>query len=572
MEVVKIYKKKKLRVLLRFFSVLFLGLFLIFSVIHLYLGRTLRAVENQYIEETAILYVKNINRKIQSINQEFLMLANNLRNILPGIPQNISPRDGGYYDVLFMASDLVGSLKTRYPELKQSFLYWPASDLLAFSTGLSFASTDDFGITGQVKQRLRQQKDNLSTQVCWEILTSGEEAYILGWYRQKEIMLACLIDLNQLFAEINDMPKSYSVISFLRWNDGRVIAPQAYRKQAEQAIADGAEVYTYPLADLGTAYIQKVEDGEILKNVHFQLGLFNMEMVLLWLEVILVVRLCYRWLFHPFTKFVTGLENVETEERFDRLDENDILELETINRQFKTLSHRLKDMRIALYEQEITKKQTELELLQEQVRPHFFLNCLSLVHSLADRDSNWEITELLEDLSGYIRYLFGPTANLRKISEEINHVKLYIQLQHKRYGDAFSCTIDVDEDLLDYFIPKLMLQTLVENSIQHNAIYGRPVEVSLFLTKEVMDNETWLYCCVSDTGKGFSDAVMDAILHDREIYRDGRRHIGLSNLRERLKLIYGNDATFQLSNMADNYGAIVEVRIKLSRIKSPNEP
>lgn len=216
MEVVKIYKKKRLRVLLRFFSVLFLGLFLIFSVIHLYLGQTLRAVEDQYIEETAILYVKNINRKIQSINQEFLMLANNLRNILPGIPQNISPRDGGYYDVLFMASDLVGSLKTRYPELKQSFLYWPASDLLAFSTGLSFASTDDFGITGQVKQRLRQQKDSLSTQVCWEILTSGEEAYILGWYRQKEIMLACLIDLNQLFAEINDMPKSYSVISFLR--------------------------------------------------------------------------------------------------------------------------------------------------------------------------------------------------------------------------------------------------------------------------------------------------------------------------------------------------------------------
>ena len=90
---------------------------------------------------------------------------------------------------------------------------------------------DDFGITGQVKQRLRQQKDSLSTQVCWEILTSGEETYILGWYRQKEIMLACLIDLNQLFAEINDMPKSYSVISFLRWNDGRVIAPQAYRKQ-----------------------------------------------------------------------------------------------------------------------------------------------------------------------------------------------------------------------------------------------------------------------------------------------------------------------------------------------------
>lgn len=567
------YKKRKLRVLLRFFSILFVVLFLIFSVIHLYLGQTLRAVEDQYMEETAILYVKNINRKIQSINLEFLTLANNLRDILPGIPQNINPRDGGYYDMLFMASDLVGSLKTRYPELKQSFLYWPASDLLAFSTGLSFASTDDFGITGQVKQRLRLQKDSLSTYVRWEILTSGEETYMLGWYRQKEIMLACLIDLNQIFAEINDMPKSYSVISFLLWHDGRVIAPQAYREQAEQAIADGAKnVYTYPLSDFGTAYIQKVEDGKVLRNVHIQLGLLNMEMGLFWLEILVVIWLFYKRLFHPFTQFITGLEAAEKEEDFNKLSENNILELEDINRKFKILLHRLKDMRIALYEQEITKKQTELELLQEQVRPHFFLNCLSLVHSLADRDGSWEITELLEDLSGYIRYLFGPTANLKKISEEINHVKLYIQLQHKRYGDAFSCTIDIDKDLLDYFIPKLMLQTLVENSIQHNAIYEQqPVEVSLFMTKEIIENEIWLYCCVSDTGKGFSDSVMDAILHDREIFRDGRRHIGLSNLKERLKLIYGNDASFHLSNMADNYGAIVEVRIKLSRTKAPTE-
>lgn len=498
------YKKRKLRVLLRFFSILFVVLFLIFSVIHLYLGQTLRAVEDQYMEETAILYVKNINRKIQSINLEFLTLANNLRDILPGIPQNISPRDGGYYDMLFMASDLVGSLKTRYPELKQSFLYWPASDLLAFSTGLSFASTDDFGITGQVKQRLRLQKDSLSTYVRWEILTSGEETYMLGWYRQKEIMLACLIDLNQIFAEINDMPKSYSVISFLLWHDGRVIAPQAYREQAEQAIADGAKnVYTYPLSDFGTAYIQKVEDGKVLRNVHIQLGLLNMEMGLFWLEILVVIWLFYKRLFHPFTQFITGLEAAEKEEDFNKLSENNILELEDINRKFKILLHRLKDMRIALYEQEITKKQTELELLQEQVRPHFFLNCLSLVHSLADRDGSWEITELLEDLSGYIRYLFGPTANLKKISEEINHVKLYIQLQHKRYGDAFSCTIDIDKDLLDYFIPKLMLQTLVENSIQHNAIYEQqPVEVSLFMTKEIIENEIWLYCCVSDTGKG----------------------------------------------------------------------
>ena len=87
-------------------------------------------------------------------------------------------------------------------------------------------------------------------------------------------------------------------------------------------------------------------------------------------------------------------------------------------------------MRIALYEQEITKKQTELELLQEQVRPHFFLNCLSLVHSLADRDSNWEITELLEDLSGYIEICHGdpfvpslPMSDIKKAEMDENVTK-----------------------------------------------------------------------------------------------------------------------------------------------------
>ena len=87
------------------------------------------------------------------------------------------------------------------------------------------------------------------------------------------------------------------------------------------------------------------------------------------------------------------------------------------------------------------------------------------------------------------------------------------------------------------------------------------VEISLYITTEIYENGKYLYICVSDTGKGFSREIIEAIEKDLPIIYNGRKHVGLQNIRRRLQLLYGGRASMTIQNMDENYGAIVEIRI-----------
>ena len=106
-----------------------------------------------------------------------------------------------------------------------------------------------------------------------------------------------------------------------------------------------------------------------------------------------------------------------------------------------------------------------------------------------------------------------------------------------------------------------LLQTLVENSVVHGVSLDRKSEISLYLTNETYEDGEYLYICISDTGNGFSKEALDAIENDTPIIYHGRHHVGISNIKRRLALMYGERASITCSNMDENYGAVVEVRL-----------
>ena len=83
----------------------------------------------------------------------------------------------------------------------------------------------------------------------------------------------------------------------------------------------------------------------------------------------------------------------------------------------------------------------------------------------------------------------------------------------------------------------------------------------LYLTNETYEDGEYLYICISDTGNGFSKEALDAIENDTPIIYHGRHHVGISNIKRRLALMYGERASITCSNMDENYGAVVEVRL-----------
>ena len=165
-------------------------------------------------------------------------------------------------------------------------------------------------------------------------------------------------------------------------------------------------------------------------------------------------------------------------------------------------------------------------------------------------------------LSEYIRYNYRDAGKERDLFEELGHVKKYVELQKLRYGEeAFAFEVIEDLPEGEIRIPSLILQTLVENCVVHAVSLDRPVEISVYITSEEYEDGKYLYLCVSDTGNGFSKEILEAIEKDLPIIYNGRKHVGLQNIRRRLQLLYGERASMVLQNMDENYGAVVEIRI-----------
>ena len=229
---------------------------------------------------------------------------------------------------------------------------------------------------------------------------------------------------------------------------------------------------------------------------------------------------------------------------------------------FKELLRKIQGLKIAIYEKELAEQKAELEYTQEQIKPHFFLNCLSLIHGIADKNNEGEIVEITTVLSDYMRYIFQDSKKQRDVEEELEHIEAYIRIQKLRYGEeAFSFEATTDGDIGEWKVPSLLLQTLVENSVVHGVSLDRKSEISLYLANETYEDGEYLYICISDTGNGFSKEALDAIENDTPIIYHGRHHVGISNIKRRLALMYGERASITCSNMDENYGAVVEVRL-----------
>lgn len=326
--------------------------------------------------------------------------------------------------------------------------------------------------------------------------------------------------------------------------------------------ARNATVYSYQFGAIGKINLLVLPGGGILENV------LNMQIVFVLLITVLLavfgieVMAYYHRILQPLEKFGQKLDDLEKEQSLNEDGKNNLLELEFVSGKFKELLRKIQALKISIYEKELAEQKAELEFTQEQIKPHFFLNCLSLIHGIADKNGEGEIVEIITVLSDYMRYIFQDAKKQRDVEEELEHIESYIRIQKLRYGeDAFSFEATMDGNIGEWKVPSLLLQTLVENAVVHGVSLDRKSEISLYLTNETYEDGEYLYICISDTGNGFSREALDAIENDTPIVYHGRRHVGISNIKRRLALMYGERASITCSNMDENYGAVVEVRL-----------
>lgn len=522
-----------------------------------------RTLASQYADETAELYVNRINSDIAQMNKELILILENDPDI-QSLPEQMDSTQTMYYDVLKKIKNQNLHLKIRYGEVDGFYVYTGPADVLIGDGGSAFHNSMTVGIMQEVRNFCRDMAKEPSKEVKWDFLRTDEENYIIGWYAKNSQVMCCVMEMETIFSSLQKMPRGYQVIPYMKKKDGSLILSERFEQADLTWIQKSrhSELYEYQLGTLGKICIYVVPDGGILSSLlQMQAILVLLIIMLLFLTALWVLRY-YRGLLKPILLFVQSIDEMGEEKLFDANGKSNIMELEKVSQRFRGLLQKIQSLKIAIYEKELNEQKAELEYMQEQIRPHFILNCLSLIHGIADARGEKKITYMIKELSEYIRYNYRDSGTQRNLREELAHVKTYVELQRLRYGDkVFRFEVIEDGVEGDCFIPPLIIQTLVENAFVHAVNLDSMVKISLYVTSENYTDGKYLYISVSDTGSGFTKEILEALEEGRTIEYEGRRHVGMQNIKRRLQLLYGGRASMTAQNMDENYGAVVEVRI-----------
>ena len=115
------------------------------------------------------------------------------------------------------------------------------------------------------------------------------------------------------------------------------------------------------------------------------------------------------------------------------------------------------NLKIDVYEKEIERQQTELEYLHYQIKPHFILNVINTINSMAQIRETGLIQKMTQYLSGYVRYTFRKDHSMPTIREELENVKNYLNMQLLRFSDSNECEMDMESRVMELKIPAMTI-------------------------------------------------------------------------------------------------------------------
>jgi len=214
---------------------------------------------------------------------------------------------------------------------------------------------------------------------------------------------------------------------------------------------------------------------------------------------------------------------------------------------------------------EVRLKNTEIKTLQAQINPHFMYNTLEMIRMRANMDGARSAGDMILVLSKLLRNSIKENI-LITIDEEIQTAKLFIKLYEMKY-DNISVEFNVDKILYRFAIIRNTIQPILENSIVHG--YRNNVIYRIAVTAEMDKNDTDIIITVTDNGKGLTPDELNRISRLLEESPDielNYTNVGLSNVNDRLRLIFGNSSRIIVSSVL-NEGTIVEIRLPAKTIE-----
>jgi two-component system sensor histidine kinase YesM len=187
---------------------------------------------------------------------------------------------------------------------------------------------------------------------------------------------------------------------------------------------------------------------------------------------------------------------------------------------------------------ELKKKEAEIMVLQSQIDPHFLFNTLESIRMSLVRKGDTEDANAVLAMSRLLKATYSFRHDKITIREEIDFVEDYIRIQKFKFRDKIAFRINVQESCFEYWIPKLTIQPIIENAIQHGFSKTRKEGA---INLEIKETDQQVVIQIDDNGVGMDPELLQEITQEMNRHEDLRtdRFVGLRNINERIQLYYG---------------------------------
>ena len=510
---------------------------------------TINAVQSQMVQsvqESAALYMQQLDNKLNSINTYFYNLNQGGQNfttflyqqgddayrlartsIIREAQQDLSLRDSA--DGYFFYAPLVDDLMVVY---EGDYAGLPLPEAIA----------DRQALTGLLQEVDWEQVKG------WTISEAGGKSWFVWFNRRGNFYYGAVLSLSHLYA---------AIMSTIPDSTAQVLLTDAPQSDPGSVIGVWQQS-SWPWLWLHIF----LSRAEVLRSLPFlqwmALGFAILYLLLIPVLLLILNRILLQPLLgirRALLKLGSGNQEYRLPEREKRLAK----EFNDIHHSFNQMVDRIHSLKIENYEQALQRKDLEVQNLQLQIRPHFLLNTFNLIYNLAQLQDYKSIQKFVLYLTDYFRYLFRDATGLAPFSQELSLIEKYLDVSALRYPDCFTVSYQIDPETERVPVPPLLLHNFVENIFKHAMQVDQDIHIRI--SSQWTGQEAVFL--IEDDGSGIAPETVSRI-NRGDFDENKNEHVGLRNTCRRLESIYQRKGLMQVESVVGE-GTRFVIRIPWER-------
>lgn len=548
--------RTKIIVVLMIFIIPLITLLIVYNFYSLAILRQQTAQTNKSVLS---LYTETLDVKLNNVTNHLVDIVATNANF------NLIRTSKDDLKIYFATYDILASLQqglNTNKEVSLFFVYGTENqvyrEVYGASTGHTFLERE------KIREALKELTNTGESYIRrrWFPYEIDGDYYLLRIFGRGGTYVGAAIDISKLEFPLSKMAVDENYVLLYNTTEGMPLIHQAFIEENNIQLRPNNETF-YISGDKGRFMVLSeqlsvsdmymtaiIPETSIIQGLDVVQGILLVVSLLTILLIPLSIFLLRKSVVKPLDKLVDAINEIKKGNWDTRMEVEFISEeFKLVNDTFNTMIDEIKTLKIVAYEEKFEKQKAKLDHLLAQIKPHFFLNALKNLYGMAQREHYEAIQTMILGLSNHFRYMFKDNFALVKLKDEINYVKNYLDMQYLSMPVPPECRIDMDERLQNVYIPPITIQTFVENALKYALAPDRNLKITIKVIWLKTEEGNFADITVTDNGNGFSSTLLEKLnLRQGEIIESDEHHIGIENVKQRLRLIFGDKAILVFSS------------------------